>query len=383
MTLIDTRGASRVQRFLGARSGAGQPGATEATGGRAGPPDERDTAAIAAKLRQATDATPSALEAVGGLGIRRAASDSIAAMLVERARDAIGRLDNGASPGSLRADDLVALESVMNVRGRPALGIEGERIEALDDTKHPGSGFWRTLFNNHEDDLVATARATGAVMVRDVIAGGPAWVQGTAWLIAPGRVMTNRHVLFPPLDGVRLARRDAANRTQATMKSDYEVVIDFAYDTGPARVKRCTVTSVPYVSEAADPIDVAVLDIARQDDGAKSELTIATAGSKARQLYVVGHPGRMTDTPDEVLAVFGNPDGKKRVSFGEVMAPETPRPGELAHDASTIGGFSGGCVLAFGAPHVAGLHYYGDPLSGNRAITAAALRQHAVAAFIP
>jgi hypothetical protein len=52
------------------------------------------------------------------------------------------------------------------------------------------------------------------------------------------------------------------------------------------------------------------------------------------------------------------------------------------HDASTIGGYSGGCVLPFLTNEVVGLHYYGDPLTGNRAFTAAALRAHPVAKFL-
>ena len=91
-------------------------------------------------------------------------------------------------------------------RGRPALNVEGERIEDITDQKHPGSGFWRVFIDTHEQALVRVASATGAVAVLDRFTQ-QRWVQGTAWLIRPDLVVTNRHVLFPPV-GLKLARRN-------------------------------------------------------------------------------------------------------------------------------------------------------------------------------
>jgi hypothetical protein len=111
-------------------------------------------------------------------------------------------------------------------------------------------------------------------------------------------------------------------------------------------------------------------------------LSLAVETFDSDQLYVIGHPGRMRNVPEEVLAVFGTPNERKRVSFGELLDPDAERPSEILHDASTIGGYSGGCVLGFGSPAVVALHYYGDPINGNRAITAEALKAHAVTRFL-
>jgi V8-like Glu-specific endopeptidase len=92
-------------------------------------------------------------------------------------------------------------------------------------------------------------------------------------------------------------------------------------------------------------------------------------------LFVVGHPGLMLQVPNEVQAVFGNPDGRKRVSFGKRLGAGG-RIGVLGHDASTVGGYSGGPVVGIKGDGVAGLHYYGDPVNGNLAVTADALRAH-------
>lgn len=111
-------------------------------------------------------------------------------------------------------------------------------------------------------------------------------------------------------------------------------------------------------------------------------LQLAPSQNSQRYLYVIGHPGVVPQVPEKVMAVFGTPDERKRVSFGEIMQSELPRAGEILHDASTIGGYSGGCILGFDSPGVMGLHYYGHPLSGNRAFTAETLRSHAVGKFL-
>jgi endonuclease G len=83
----------------------------------------------------------------------------------------------------------------------------------------------------------------------------------------------------------------------------------------------------------------------------------------------------MAAVPDDVRAVFGRPDGRKRVSFGKRLEG-IGRPGEIVYDASTVGGYSGGPVLGISDGMVAGLHYYGDPVGGNLAVTAATIRAH-------
>ena len=290
------------------------------------------------------------------------------------------QLENGASAGSIADADAIALESVIRTRGRPALAIEGPRIQAIDSARHPGSDFWRIPLNDHEFELVRVAGAAGAVTFRDLVTGADAQVRGTAWLIRADLVVTNRHVIFPDT-GPRLAKRAAGRPTEAALKADYELMIDFAFDDGPARANRCLVTGVPYISEDNDPVDVAILRIATTPaDG--TPLTVARAAGTSKQLYLFGHPGKLNGVPEEVQAVFGTPDGRKRVCFGELMAPDPAHPSEMVHDASTIGGFSGGCVLTFGATDVGALHYYGDPVRGNRAITAQTLLAHAVGAFL-
>lgn len=367
--------AVRARALLGKKRGvAGSPAATESSHARTGPPDQRDADAIARQLQLTVAGADAANVAASPAHVER-----LAAALVEQAQAVVDALEAGASAGSFSDAQMVALESVIRTRGRPALKVEDGGLEALDDDRHPGSGFWRIPVSDHELQLLRVASATGAVMARDRLTGAPLTVRGTAWLIAPDLVITNRHVLLPA-DSKRLVKRGAPRVTEGELKPDVELLVDFAHEDGPQRDRKVTVTAVPYVAEDADPIDVAIMRIAAAPPGA-TPLELAQAANVSRQLFLCGHPGRLAAVPTDVQAVFGTPNGRKRVCFGEKLTADAAFAGELAHDASTIGGFSGACVQAFGGAGVSALHYYGDPVRGNRAITADALRSHAVAAF--
>lgn len=385
------RVAPRAFRLFGGAAAAGAGNALEAAGGgvqqsstSGGLPNAADARAIAEALK-----LESARRAVtGGVAGRdtNIEADAIAAQLVARANEVLAQLRGGGSPGDVSADGAYALESVMRVRGRPALNVEGDSIEPINEQKHPGSEFWQTFRSDHENDLVGVSSVTGAVMVKDRMGIQPNWVQGTAWLIKPNIVMTNRHVLFPPLGGMRLARRVPGATTTARFKTDLEVTIDFSFDDRPSVGSlTCPAREVCFVSDDSDPIDVALIKLGEPIDPAQKLLTplsISSGSDHYQYIYVMGHLGKMPKVPDNVLAVFGTPNERKRVSFGETIDGGTPGPNEFMHDASTIGGYSGGCVLPFMKKEVIGLHYFGDPLSGNRAFTAAALRAHPVGQFL-
>jgi hypothetical protein len=375
------RVAPRAHRLLGRGPAAGARGLEsaghESTGSRSGPPNDQDRRDIAARLRAVARVTPT----IAGRDVA-AEADGIASALVEEANRVLAELAGGGSASAVDANGALALEAVIHTRGRPAIRLEAEGFEDL--SVYPGSELWQALVETHETDLLAVAGATAAVFVRDRMAPQMKWVQGTAWLVAPDRAVTNRHVLFPPLGGMRLARR-IPGTTTARLKSDLEVTLDFAFDNGTSRTVRYDILEVVFVAAENDPVDVAVLKVARSAASATTPtpLIVSAAGAfDPERLYVVGHPGRMPSVPEKVLAVFGTPDERKRVSFGEVMDDAPPVAGEVIHDASTIGGFSGGCVLGFLSREVRGLHYYGDPVAGNRAITADALRRHSVKTFL-
>lgn len=331
-------------------------GSTESTGGSSGAPNAADAKLIAARIT-----AESSLDA--------AAAAAAAASLVAQARTAVARLDD--EHPALTAEEAVALEAVIQVRGRPAVRVLDDRLEALD--RHPGAELWELFVADFEDRIIAAAVATGAAFASAPETGHPAWVQGSAWLIAKDLVVTNRHVLLT--DELALIEPDGAGK-KMRFKAGNSLTIEFAHDSRvPAASIRHAVTRVLYVAGLNDPVDVAVLAI--EPTAGRAPLALIGAGDELPDnLFVVGHPAPMFAAPTAVAAVFGKPDGKKRVSFGKRLEPSAPRPGELVHDASTIGGYSGGPVLDISRGGVAGLHYYGDPVGGNLAIASDALRAH-------
>lgn len=353
----------------------------ESKGSRIGPPDQTDSMLLA---RQLSSSAPPGSAFSAPAGATSPAAKLLADDLVGRANRVMERLEAGESDKALNALDLSAFEAVLRTRGRPALRVvEGDFLEPIDDVRHPESGFWRMFVDKFEQHLMTATTAAGAVLVTDRMVG-VSWVQGTAWLVREDRAITNRHVLFPPLGGTRLARRRPDVITRAKIKSDFDVVVDLAFDDGKPRPRRYLVQEVLFVAQEQDPIDIAVLKVARDPNfaGTIPKPLAVAADLEPERLFVVGHPGKMDVVPDDVQAVFGTPNERKRVSFGERMDADLSRPSEIIHDASTIGGYSGGCVLGFGSPAVVGLHYFGDPVNGNRALSAAMLLQHEVAAFL-
>jgi hypothetical protein len=141
---------------------------------------------------------------------------------------------------------------------------------------------------------------------------------------------------------------------------------------------------LPFVALENDPVDAALIRLGAAPSPAPAPLPMAGAALASRYLYVVGHPGKIdiNELEPEVQAVFGSPSGRKRVSLGQVMTADPAWPKDIVHDASTIGGYSGACVLGFDVCEVVALHYYGHPVKGNRAITAQALRAHPITALL-
>ncbi|MBY5834753.1 trypsin-like peptidase domain-containing protein [Rhizobium leguminosarum] len=302
----------------------------------------------------------------------------IARTIVANANKALLKLD-GAPDGALNQAETVSLEAVIHVRGRPSVRVLTDAFE--DINLYPEAGMWKLLADEHFDNLWAVTSATAAVHVTDkLIANRPPWVQGTAFLVGPNLALTNRHVLFPP-DGLRLARR-YPGATTARMKGDYDVVLDFAFDNGTPRKMLYRIVDVLFVADDADPIDAALLRIEPVTGGgwtAPKPLLISRADVfDIDRLYIVGHPGYLENVPEDIMAVFGRPDERKRISFGELMDAVSPDQKNVVHDASTVGGFSGAAVLGFDGVDVRALHYWGDSRSGNRAIPASAIVGHPV-----
>lgn len=336
----------------------------ESSGVTQGGPDQGDAGRIAARIRKEAGTGPDVALA-------------LARELVERAQGALRKLGESITDADLSETEAFALEAVIQVRGRPALRVLDDHLES---TEHfPGSELWQQFIGDYEDTIVAVASVTGGLFVNAFETGNPRWLQGSAWLIAPDKVVTNRHVLLPSA-GEKLIN-EGANEVDALVLENFSLDIEFGADNRESSAKVThRVVGVPYVARRRDPVDVAVLAITPPSNA--KPLGLAAAGmAPPRNLYVIGHPALAAGVPYEVKAVFGNPDAKKRVSFG-MLLDVVQHGNVLVHDASTIGGYSGGPVMGISNGLVAGLHYYGDPATGNLAVAADALRKHGVYQYL-
>lgn len=354
----DGFGRARIEKFLVGRGGDA---AHEGTEGSAGPPRSTDAEQIAKRLAAGPARGADAAEIAG-----------ISRRIVDLAQKSLEKLD-GAPVSALSIEERASLEAVVHVRGRPAARVLGDELESL--LSFPESDIWALLYEGHEADVMAATNATAAVRVQDKLLPDISWVQGSAVLIAPGLALTNRHVVVPINGATRIARR-LPGEPGGRLKRHYKVELDFAFDDGPEREKRFEVTGIPFITADDDPVDAALLTIAATE-GTPSPAPFSDIDIlDIQRLYVVGHPGRLISVPEDVAMVFGTPDERKRVSFGEMMAERTVDDVHIVHDASTIGGFSGGPVIGFDGPEVMALHYWGDGVNGNRAIATRALTGH-------
>ena len=281
------------------------------------------------------------------------------------------RLREGASipedPGSR-----TALEALVRLDGRPALRLSDDGVDLND----PELGEWQGAVVLHPT-FGKTQRSVGRIDLR------PGVHAGTGFVIGAGLVMTNRHVLevlgFPT----------PSRQSPATWILGGEPVINFSPSgTDPTRAFRI----LEVVFSGPDPIeqrvDLAHLDLAllrveeTNAEGAAlpsalmlSEEPIAIGAAK---IFVVGYPalprvlpsdedGRSRmDVVERLRKIFGMDYGVRYLSPGLVMtAPSTledsPRQWVFTHDATSLGGNSGSCVLSFDHDlDIAGLHFAGD-----------------------
>jgi S1-C subfamily serine protease len=284
---------------------------------------------------------PEAVRSAGEHGSWRAA-------LLERGSAALDRAASDSWDTSwMDEEDLLGLEAIVVAVGRPAILISAGRFD-------PPPAPWEQL-EEHRASIEATLPYVGRIEVR----GHPAfdWV-ATGFVVAPGVLMTNRHVIreFATQQSDRLWQIDP----------DLEVRVDFAEEFGVTAAVEHRVTKVIAVHRV---LDVALL--ALDDDGQQVGSLPLDKGEHLRPedpVYVVGYPAadsRRND-PADVQAIFHDLFGVKRLQPGFVRDADSF--GQFTHDCSTLGGNSGSCVISLSSGRVVGLHVGGRYGQENHAL---------------
>lgn len=294
----------------------------------------------------------------------------------ERAIDLLGRGEPVPSTGPTAT----AVEALVALEGRPAVPLDDDGVEDDSDL-----GEWAGSVLLLHAELANRQRSVGRIDSTEGVH------QGTGFVVGPGLVMTNRHVV----------QQIAVPVPRHTMPTAWVLpgapTINFSPKADdPSRAFRIE----EVVFSGADPIgmrvDLADLDLALlqveeqnvQGNVLPAALPVSFDSIRTREgakLFVVGYPAPPTVLPTdeegkvrhdvvEVLRlIYGVDYGHRYLSPGLVQTPApsltgSPKHWTLTHDATTLGGNSGSCVLAAdGSSDVVGLHFAGDWLRANYA----------------
>jgi S1-C subfamily serine protease len=267
----------------------------------------------------------------------------------------------------LTAEESRGAQAILTFVTRPALLVQ-------DDKFVEPPPLWAEKLTRRRQRIQRTLPSVGRIEVDGHPRRIP-WV-GTGWVVRPGVVMTNRHVVE------EFAEPEAGDETQTRwrIRPGMAARIDFGEEWPPSADEGRTY-DVPgdalirvYPERAYDLALVSVSQTAR-GSGARpfpAPLPIASNGdaiTEGQPVYTVGYPAR-DPRSRELAAMYRLFDAifdVKRLQPGQVMQV-LPETNTALHDCSTLGGNSGSCVVDLETNQVIGLHYAGLHRHANLAI---------------
>lgn len=287
-----------------------------------------------------------------------------------RLRGVAGALDaipKGASPDQLRKAivERPELEKIVQLTRRPALLVQGDSFEAPIDEE------WRDHLEAARRILERVLHSVGRVELRDPPLVG---MVGTAWVIARGVAVTNRHVA----EAFSRRRNGAFTFKKNVVGKELVPDVDFLeeYRTN-AEPEELRVKRVLYVEpDEDDRPDVAFLEL-EGGDGSPAPIPLATvAPAPGRRVVAIGYPAYDPNelNQEAMHQIFAGVYEVKRLSPGYVL----DGPSDVwyfRHDCTTLGGSSGSLILDLETGTALGLHFQGTSSVANYAVSADALRE--------
>ncbi|MEU5216943.1 serine protease [Streptomyces sp. NPDC020807] len=255
-------------------------------------------------------------------------------------------------------DEYFGVEAIVLLQGRPAILVQRQSFAPQRDE-------WAVLDARRpaiHESLVRVGRVE--------VSGHPSldWI-GTAFLVGPTTVMTNRHVAAEfALHEADRDRWSFASGMSARVDPAEELPVDGA----PVPVPSAAYEITEIIGIHPD-VDMALLRVEPAGPEAlPTPLAIAAdapAELPGRPVYVIGYPawdGRRNE-PESMRRIFMDVYNVKRLQPG---AATDFVPGGLVmkHDCSTLGGNSGSPVLDLDDHRVLGLHFGGRYRTGNFAV---------------
>jgi hypothetical protein len=334
-----------------------------------------------AVLRRAfpdTDAGPGSRAIVGPrAGLPPMELDRVgAALSAERKRllrlgaEALETLRTEGPAAALTADAQLGIEAIVSV-ARPALMMQdGE----FGDPPPP----WDDILGPYRESIRRTAASVGRI-------GVPGLPQlpyaGTGFMVAEDVIMTNCHVamVFSQSD------RDG----EWSFQPGLEANLDFFEDPDARRTDGAPSEAVHIddVIGIHPALDLALLRVTPPDagDAVARPLTVMSEDPgllEGRNVYVLGYPAPdYRNNAGVQRSIFGDRYFVKRLQPGAAMASPSgatirmdpcstgAEPDDVMfHDASTLGGNSGSCVVDLDSNQVIGLHFAGRYMQYNEAV---------------
>ncbi|MET0143647.1 MAG: S8 family serine peptidase [Ilumatobacteraceae bacterium] len=336
-------------------------------------------------LRANADATLGALEErvarvrANDEGVGRASRTALQDQLLRDGQLVLQLLAED-QPIPQQSGPLTALEALVQLQGRPAVRLGDDGVDPAD----PDLGVWQGAIVLHP---------TFALLQRSVgrINTGSGSHIGTGFVVGDGLVMTNRHVV----ESLAFPTPSRSNPSGWVLNG--APVVNFS-PSGTDADRSFRIVGIAFTGP--DPIegriDLAHLDLAvvrvEQTNAHGSTLPAAleladpaVAVDAAAKLFVVGYPALPSVLPSDeagrtrmdvvqrLREIYGMEYGIRYLSPGLVLTPAGQLPASpehwvFTHDATSLGGNSGSCVLSFDHElNVAGLHFAGDWLRANYA----------------
>jgi hypothetical protein len=310
-------------------------------------------------------------------GLPPMAADRVdAALSAERQRllkagaSALDTLRTEGPAAELTPEAQLGIEAIVSV-ARPALLMQEG---GFGDPPPP----WGDILGPHRETIKTTAESVGRI-------GVPALPQvpyaGTGFMVAEDVVMTNCHVA--------MVFSQSASEGDWSLRTGLEPNLDFLDDPDAQRTGSASHPDVRIddVIGIHPELDLALLRVTPPEagNGLAKPLTIMSQDPgplAGRNLYVLGYPAPdHRNNPTVQRSIFGDRFFVKRLQPGAVMAPPPgaririkpcsmgAEPSKVVfHDASTLGGNSGSCVVDLDTGQVIGLHFGGQYMHYNAAV---------------
>jgi V8-like Glu-specific endopeptidase len=291
--------------------------------------------------------------------------------------DGVPSLDEAAtvadeiSEGTFQPGTHHGLEAIIERFTRPVHLVQESTFTVPPDS-FPNSGEIRSHLEGARVALERVIPSAGRIDLRNHRLD---WA-GTAWMVAPDVVVTNRHVareFASEKDGVFMFRQNfGAPPVRAS--------IDWRHEHGQPDELRFRVTEVLWI-EPEDSVDVALLRIADQGEDGEEQPPAIDLMSRAEfqetgvgsWVAVIGYPA--FDSRNNIAdqqRIFDGIYNVKRLAPGQVTA--IAAQDVLHHDATTLGGNSGSVVVDLASGKAAALHFGG--IEGHRNLAVQAPRVH-------